>query len=163
MASKLLLVEDVEELGRQGDLVEVRPGYARNFLLPQGKAVVADARTIRMQAKLQEERRQRAIEDRKESEKVAALFVDLVIETVVNTDQEGKMYGSVTASDVVDLLRDQHKLEIEKRFVLLKHPIKELGSHVIQFRLKEGVEASCVLNVESRTPLQQQAQQQAQQ
>lgn len=159
MASKLLLVDDVENLGRKGDLVEVRPGYARNFLLPNGKAVIADARTIRMQAKLQEERRLRAIEDRKEAEQLAARFVELEIVTTVNTDQEGKMYGSVSAADIVDLLLDQHKIEIEKRYVHLKHPIKELGSHTIQFRLKEGVEASCVLKIESKTVVQQQQQQ----
>lgn len=158
MASKLLLVDDVDHLGRKGDIVEVRSGYARNFLLPQGKAMVADARTIRMQAKLQEERRQRALQDRQESEKLAERFVDLVIETTVNTDQEGKMYGSVTAADIVELLLAQHKMEIEKRFVHLKHPIKELGTHVIHFRLKEGVEANCTLKVESNATLQQQAQ-----
>lgn len=151
MASKLLLVEDVEDLGRKGDIVEVRPGYARNFLLPQGKAVVADSRAIRLQAKLQEERRQRALQDRQESEKLAELFTDLLIETTVNTDHEGKMYGSVTAADIVDLLRDQHKIEIEKRFVQLKHPVKELGNHEIHFRLKEGVETSCTLKVEAKT------------
>lgn len=151
MASKLLLVEDVEDLGRKGDIVEVRPGFARNFLLPQGKAVVADNRTIRLQAKLQEERRQRAEQDRQEAEKLAEVFADILIETTVNTDQEGKMYGSVTASDIVDLLRDQHKIEVEKRFIQLKHPIKELGSHEIHFRLKEGVEATCTLKVEAKT------------
>lgn len=159
MASKLLLVEDVEHLGRKGDLVSVRGGFARNFLLPKGKAVVADTRTIRMQAKLQAERLQRAQEDRQEAEKLAARFVDLVIETTVNTDQEGKMYGSVTTADIVALLLDQHKIEIEKRYVHLKHPIKELGSHTIHFRLNEGVEAECALKVESKATLQQQAQQ----
>jgi len=156
MASKLLLVDDVEDLGRKGDIVEVRPGYARNFLLPQGKAVIADARTIRMQAKLQEERKQKAIQDRNESEALAARFVDLVIETTVNTDQEGKMYGSVTAADIVELLQNQHQIAIEKRYVHLKHPIKEIGSHNIHFRLPEGVEANCTLKVESNATLQQQ-------
>ncbi len=153
MASKLLLVEDVGDLGRKGDLVEVRPGFARNFLLPTGKAVIADQRTIRLQAKLQEERRQRAIEERKESEKVAERFVDLVIETTVNTDQEGHMYGSVSAVDVVELLKNQHNIEIEKRFVQLKHPIKELGEHTLHFRLNEGVEANCTLKIEAKSAL----------
>lgn len=150
MASKLLLVEDVADLGRKGDLVDVKPGYARNCLIPQGKAVIADQRTIRLQAKLQEERRQKAAEDRQEAEKLAAQFTDLVIETTVNTDQEGHMYGSVSVGDIVGLLLDQHKLEVEKRYVQLKHPIKELGAHTIHFRLNEGVEATCILKVEPK-------------
>ena len=155
MASKLLLVEDVHELGRKGDVVEVKPGYARNFLIPQGKAVIADQRTIRMQAKLQEERRQKADADRQEAEKLAARFVDLAIETTVNTDHEGRMYGSVTAVDVVALLQEQHQLEVEKRYVLLKHPIKELGTHTIHLRLNEGVEATCTLKIEPKSAIAQ--------
>lgn len=147
MASKLLLVEDVADLGRKGDLVDVKPGFARNYLIPQGKAVVADHRTIRMQAKLQEERRQKAQADREEAEKMAAQFTDITIETSVNTDQEGRMYGSVSAVDVIELLKNQHQLEVEKRYVQLKHPIKELGTHTIHFRLNEGVEATCTLNI----------------
>ena len=71
MANKLLLLGDVDSLGRSGEIVSVRPGYARNFLIPQGLAVVADARTLRMQAKLKEERLKRAESEKKESEEIA--------------------------------------------------------------------------------------------
>ena len=71
-ATKLLLVEDVEDLGRSGEIVSVKPGYARNKLLPSGAAVLADKKALRMQAKLQEERAQKAISDKADAEKLKA-------------------------------------------------------------------------------------------
>ena len=104
MANKLLLLEDVEALGRSGDIVGVKPGYARNFLLPQGLAIIADKRALRMQARLQEERRNRAIVDRKESEELAAKLEGQNLTTIVKVDHDGHMYGSVNVADVADLL-----------------------------------------------------------
>ena len=71
MANQFLLIEDVDALGRSGDVVKAKPGYARNFLLPQKKAVIADKHTLRMQAKLKEEREKQAVLDRGEAEKLA--------------------------------------------------------------------------------------------
>lgn len=141
MATKLLLIEDVEDLGRSGDVVTVKPGFARNYLIPRGFAYVADKRTLRMQARLQEQRAIKAAEDRKEAEKQAAELSDIVLTTVVKVDPEGHMYGSVSAHDIVKLLADDRRLEIEKRAVLLKQPIKQLGVYNVPLRLKEGVEA----------------------
>lgn len=148
MRSQLLLLEDVEDLGRSGDIVSVKPGYCRNFLLPQKKAVVADKFTLRLQAKLQAERAKQAESDRKESE-VLALQIDnktLVVE--VKVDPDGHMYGSVTASDIVRLF-DQEGVKLEKRNVLLAQPIKTLGIHPIHLKLKEGVPVRIAVNVVS--------------
>ena len=147
MANKLLLIDDVESLGRSGDIVSVKPGYARNFLLPQGLAMIADKNTIRMQAKLQEERKQRAIKDLDEYNALAARFEEIVLTITVKVDHEGHMYGSVSAGDIADLLQDQAKVEIEKRSIQLKHPIKTTGDHKISLKLKEGVVASVTLQV----------------
>ena len=146
MATKLLLIEDVEDLGRSGDLVSVKPGYARNFLLPRGVAVIADKGTLRMQARLKEEREKQAIIDRQEAEKVASGINDVVLTKVVKVDQEGHMYGSVSAHDVADLLQAQNVV-LEKRAISLKHPIKETGVHKITIKLKEGVTATITLKV----------------
>lgn len=146
MAAKLLLIEDVEDLGRSGDLVSVKPGFARNFLLPRGFAVVADKGTLRMQARLKEEREKQAIVDRQESEKIAAGINDVVLTKVVKVDQEGHMYGSVSNHDVADLLQAQN-IVLEKRSIALKHPIKETGVHKITVKLKEGVTATITLKV----------------
>ena len=149
MSMKLLLTEDVEALGRKGDIVTARPGYARNYLLPQGFAIVADKKALRMQARLQEERLKKALVDKQESEALKAKVDGITITTVVKVDHDGNMYGSVTAHDIVNLLNEQASVEIEKRFVHLKHPIKQIGDHPIHLKLKEGVDASLTIQVQA--------------
>ena len=149
MATKLLLVQDVEDLGRSGDIVNVKPGYARNYLIPHGFGLVADKRTLRIQARLQAERAVRAAEDRKEAEAQAAQLQDVNLTAIVKVDPEGHMYGSVSAHDVVKLLAEQARIEIEKKAVQLKHALKQLGVHRVALRLKEGVEAIVVVRVQT--------------
>lgn len=147
MANKLLLIKDVESLGRSGDIVSVRPGYSRNFLLPLGFAVTADKNALRMQARLQEERRQKALTDRKESEELAAALEGKEVSKVVKVDHEGHMYGSVSTADIVHLIQENLSVAVDKRNIQLKHAIKELGDHTIEVKLKEGVIASFKLTI----------------
>lgn len=149
MAAKLLLIEDVQDLGRSGDIVTVKPGYARNFLLPRGVAVVADKGALRMQARLKEEREKKAALDKAEAEKTAGQIAEVTLSTIVKVDQDGHMYGSVSAHDIADLLLSQAGMEIEKRAIALKHPIKALGIHKVNVKLKEGVTASLTIKVMS--------------
>lgn len=146
MSNQLLLLQDVDELGRSGDVVRVKPGYARNFLLPQKKAVVADKFTLRMQAKLKEERAKRAEVDRKESEETAAKINGMVLTIEVKVDPDGHMYGSVSATDIIRLF-EKEGIKLERRNVVLPQPIKTLGVHPIHLKLKEGVPAQITLKV----------------
>lgn len=145
--AKLLLIEDVYNLGRSGDIVSVKPGYARNYLLPQKLAEVADKTAIRRQKDLQEAREKKASDDRKEALSLSEKLSPLTLETTVKVDHEGHMYGSVSAQDIVDLLASQHSLSLDKHFVALKHPIKKVGVHTVEFKLKEGIEASLTLKI----------------
>jgi large subunit ribosomal protein L9 len=149
MATKLLLIEDVEALGRSGEVVSVRPGYARNFLLPQGLAVIANKQTLRQQERLKEERLKRAIADKKDAEDIAARLGGISLTTVVKVDQEGHMYGSVTAHEIAHLLQEQQKVALDKKNIPLKHAIKETGVHTIPVKLQEGVTTSFILKVMS--------------
>lgn len=152
MANQLLLVEDVDDLGRSGDVVKVKPGYARNFLLPRKKAVIAGKHTLRMQAKLKEERAKLAEVDKKEAEVLSRQIEPMALSITVKVDPEGHMYGSVSATDIVGLF-EKEGIRLEKRNVVLPHPIKELGVHKVNLKLKEGVPATFTLNVESDIPL----------
>ena len=152
MRNQLLLIEDVEDLGRSGDVVSVKPGYSRNYLIPQKKAVIADNFTLRLQAKLKEERSKRAEVDRKEAEELSKKIDGMVLSIVVKVDPDGHMYGSVAAADVVRLFEEQG-IAMERRNILLAHPIKELGVHPLNLKLKEGVPAQVTLKVESDIPL----------
>ncbi len=146
MKQQLLLLEDVDGLGRAGELVTAKPGFIRNYLLPQKKGLIADKQTLKMQARLQEEREKRAAVDRKASEELAAKFAELVLSTEVKIDPDGKMYGSVTTLEIANLLQEKG-YEVERKQVMLAHPIKNLGTHSIQLRLKENVPASFTLEV----------------
>lgn len=145
--NQLLLLDDVDGLGRQGDVVSAKQGFVRNYLLPQKKAMIADKHTLLLQAKLQEERAKKTILDRKEAELLAAKLASLMVRTEVKVDPEGKMYGSVAAVDIVKLLQEKG-FAIEKRQIVLTHPLRALGSHTISLKLKEGVMASFALEVE---------------
>ncbi|MDF2549875.1 MAG: putative ribosomal protein [Chlamydiales bacterium] len=147
MASELLLIEDVEELGLKGEIVKVKPGYARNFLIPQQKAVVADKRTLRMQERLKEERRKKAEDDRLEAEGVASKVNGKVYEVVVKVDPEGHMYGSVSVADICQLALEHDGVELCKKSVLLKAPIRQVGTHEVALKLKENVTATIHVQV----------------
>lgn len=148
MANQLLLIEDVDDLGRSGDIVSVKPGYARNFLLPQKKAVIADKFTLRMQARLQEERKKQAAVDKTAAEELAARIQGSVLTIHVKVDPDGHMYGSVTATDIARLFANDG-ITVDRKQVVLLQPIKQLGSHQIQLRLKEGVPAQVQLDIVS--------------
>ena len=147
MATKLLLIQDVEDLGRSGDIVNVKPGYARNRLIPIGAAVIADRNAIRRQARLKEERVQQAAEDKKQSEDVAKRIEAQTVTITVKVDHDGHMYGSVTVGDIVRLLHEQLSVTIDKRAIQLKHPIKQTGIANIVVKLLEGVTAAFHLDV----------------
>lgn len=147
MPNKLLLLQDIEGLGRAGEVVPVRPGHARNFLLPQKFAVIADAHALRMQARLQEERRQRAAIDKRESEAMAEQIQALTLTTEVKIDQEGHMYGSVSAVDIMHLLKEKAGIALEKRSIQLPHSLKEVGVYTIKLKLKEGILSEFTLKI----------------
>lgn len=149
MSYQLLLLKDVYKLGRKGDIVRVKPGFARNFLLPQQQAVLADKRTLRLREKLQQERAKQAEQDRKEAEELSRIITGKVLETAVKVDHEGHMYGSVTGTDIVNVVHEQLGMQLEKNYVQLEKPIKKTGVHSIALRLKEGVQATFTLNVVS--------------
>ena len=146
MATKYLLLEDVEGLGRKGEIVNAKAGYARNFLVPKGFALMADPRTLRMQARLQAEREARAAEDRREAEAQATQIAEMQFEVIVKVDSDANMYGSVTLHDIHHLLEKKGVI-VERRAIALKHQIKTLGVHKIALKLKEGVPAVVTLNV----------------
>jgi large subunit ribosomal protein L9 len=143
---KLILREDVPKLGHAGDVVSVKPGYARNFLLPQGKAALAS------EAKVKElEHHKRLI-----GEKVARELKDLsatrdrleqlLLEVEAQAGEEGRLFGSVTAIQIAELLGEKG-FEIDRRKIEIAEPIKEVGEHIVPVRLHREVIAKVSLKV----------------
>jgi large subunit ribosomal protein L9 len=146
--NQLLLLADVDGLGRSGDVVSAKPGFIRNFLLPKKKAVIASKHTLQMQEKLQKERVKQAGIDRKDAEALAKILEDKLFEVEVKVDPDGHMYGSIAANDLVKIFEDEG-LSVERKNFILLHPIKQIGEHSIPMRLKEGVGATCRLQINS--------------
>jgi len=147
MAKKLLLIKDVKDLGRAGQIVSVKSGYARNRLIPIKAAIELDKNALSMQARLQEQRAQQAIADKKDAEILAEKLNGKVVKTFVKVDHDGNMYGSVSANDIVKLLEEQHSIQLDKQIISLKHPVKETGLTEISLKLPEGISGTLMLKV----------------
>lgn len=146
MAMKILLKKRVHGLGRAGEVVNVRSGYGRNFLIPQGIGTEATAQTMRFQARLQEEARKQAEADKQASEELAARIGTQPRRWEVKVDHEGHMYGSVSSVDIVKILVGEG-FEIDRHAVCLAHPIKKTGVHSITLRFPEEVKMELTLHV----------------
>lgn len=143
---KVILTEDVDSLGDAGDLVSVRAGFARNYLVPQGKAVLATAgrvKEIEHHKRLVAEKLER---ERKEFERARDRIQSLSLEVAMQAGEEGKLFGSVTAIQIADLAAQQG-VEIDRRRIQLDEPIKEVGEHVVPVRLHREVTAQLKLKV----------------
>ena len=138
MKQQLLLLQDVDSLGKKGEIVTAKPGYMRNFLLPKGFAVVASPNTLRKQERLRQERAKQAVIDRQESEELALQIEGTTLEISVKVDPEGHMYGSVSASDIANLFKEK-SIPVERKAIQLTKPIKTTGTHKITIKLKEGI------------------------
>ena len=140
--TKVLLLQDVDYDKKKGEVINVRPGFARNYLFPRGYAIVATKQALKRQQELQKERQKQAAVDRQEAEAMAGQLNGVTFETHVKVDPEGHMYGSVSVLDIIHLVKAQTGVELERRVIVLKHAIKATGAHEIQLRLKEGVTAA---------------------
>lgn len=143
---KVILREDVDKLGRMGDLVNVADGYARNFLLPRNMAALATTKNIKSL-----EHEKRVIADRIKKEKTAAEEEAKKISAVsvsipVQVGEEGKLFGSVTSKDIADAIAAQG-FEIDKRRVQLEKPIKEVGTFMVPVKVHHDVTAQVKVEV----------------
>lgn len=149
---KLILKEKVANLGEPGDIVTVKDGYARNYLLPRGLAFEASPGNIR---RLEEEKAQAEERTRKEyleAKRRAAKLEDLVLAFHARAGADGKLYGSVTAADVADRANEQGlDFPLDRKQVVLAEPIKALGVFQVPVRLHPQVEVSLEVRVERLT------------
>lgn len=137
---KVILRQDVAELGQSGDVVTVKPGYARNYLLPRGIAYEATSANIKQ---IEEDKRRgeaRSKGERLEAGRRAALLEPISLTFHANAGEEGKLFGSITSADIAERLNDQGlDFTIEKRDIELDEPIKTLGVHNVAIRLHTEV------------------------
>jgi large subunit ribosomal protein L9 len=145
---RVILTQTIESLGIIGSEVEVKPGYARNFLLPQKKALIATPEN-RKRLELEKAKFELQIaKERKLAEEMAQKLEGVVCRIGAKVAEEDRLYGSVGVRDIMDALAAQN-IVVEKRMVLLTEPVKQLGSFKIPIRVYKGVEPEITLEVVS--------------
>lgn len=145
-AVKVILREDVGRLGQAGDLVSVKPGYARNFLIPNGKAIIATESSVKV---LEHDRRviaDRLAKELKDLRATSHKLKSMVIEVKRRAGEDGKLFGSVTTANIADLIAEKG-ITLDRRKIQLPDSIKEVGEHTIGIKLHSDVESSVKLIV----------------
>ncbi|MDA1044953.1 MAG: 50S ribosomal protein L9 [Verrucomicrobia bacterium] len=141
MATEVLLLDNIPNVGSEGQLVTVADGYARNYLLPRDLAAPATKATHRRLAKLQQQREIRRGEALAGAAKLSRSLENVSITIKAKTSAGDKLYGSVTAVDIADSLKAQN-IEVERSTILLENPIKELGVYNVVLHLHDQIDAT---------------------
>jgi large subunit ribosomal protein L9 len=143
---KVILKHDVKGLGRAGDVKDVKDGYARNFLLPNGAAVVADAGALKNWERHRAERDERDRVEREGAEATAERLRALRIEIPVKAGEKNRLFGSVTNREIAEFI-GREGIEVDRHAIHLREPIKTVGDHRVEVRLLAGVEAQVTVTV----------------
>ena len=147
---QVILLERVAKLGQMGDVVDVKPGYARNYLLLQGKALTASKENIEAFEGQKAQLEARNLETKKEAEDLAAKLDGQQFIVIRQASDGGSLYGSVSTRDAATVATEEG-FSLDRKQVLIRQPIKELGLHVVEVHLHPEVEATITLNV-ARSP-----------
>ena len=137
---KVVLRADVERVGKKGDIIDVADGYARNYLVPKGLAFNATPGAESQAKSMRRSRDVRDARDRESAETVARVLVPAVIRIPVRAGTEGRLFGSITTADVVEAVKAQTGVELDRRRVHLDEPIKSVGTHEVPVKLHSDVE-----------------------
>jgi large subunit ribosomal protein L9 len=144
---KLILTSDVNDLGKRGDVVEVAEGYARNFLLPRKKAIKANEGALAQAESIREARIETERRAKEEAENIATQLVGSRVVLAAQAGDEGQLYGSVGATDVVEGIRRFTGIELDRHQIEIASPIKAIGLHEIQIKVHPDVEFPLTLDV----------------
>lgn len=143
---KVILRNDLDGLGKRGDIVDVADGYGRNYLLPRNLAFLATAGAADQAARMRQARDQRDNSAREAARTIASALVPKIITIEVKSGQEGKLFGSVTSADIVAAVREQTGIELDRRQVEIE-PIKMLGQHQATAKLHADVSFPITVDV----------------
>ncbi|MEI8342228.1 MAG: 50S ribosomal protein L9 [Verrucomicrobiota bacterium] len=148
--SEVILIENIPGLGAEADVVKVKAGYARNFLIPQGKAYEVTPASLKKINSLKAKRAEREARELNEADDLGRKINKLKITMILETGERGKAFGSVTAKDLADKLKSElGGIEIDRHKIVLDRPIKDTGAHEIIIKLHHDVTATLNLNVKS--------------
>lgn len=150
--TEIILTEKVYNLGAEADIVKVKAGYARNFLIPQGKALEVTPATLRRLNILKAKRAEREAQEMNDAQEVARKISKVKLEIELETGETGKAFGSVTAADIAQKLQAAlgGGIEIDRHKIQLERPIKDSGKHEIIIKLHHDVNATLEVNITAK-------------
>jgi large subunit ribosomal protein L9 len=140
-AMEVILLERIESLGQMGDVVKVKPGFARNFLLPQRKAMRATKQNLEHFEKQRTQLEAQNLQRRQDAEQVSGKMTELAVMVIRQAGETGQLYGSVTSRDIAEALREQGVV-IDSKKIQLDEPLKALGMTEVAIKLTHGLSAS---------------------
>lgn len=144
---KVILLEDVKGTGKKGDVKEVSDGYAKNFLLKNKKAVVADSVNLNMNAQKKSADAFHEQERVKEFTKLKEELNGKSFEIFAKVGENGKLFGAITTKEIADAINKTLNKNVDKRQVVLKEPIKTLGTNKIELKLYKNISTNVIINV----------------
>lgn len=154
---KVILSDDVDKLGRKGDVVTVADGFARNFLVPKGLAMIASKGSLKQAEMMQKARSEKDQRDKEIAAAKVATLASTPVYISARAGEEGRLFGSVTKSDVARAIEDQLEEVIDRHNIRLDDPIRSLGTHQVEVHLHPEVNALVTVEVISHEELDQQA------
>lgn len=139
---KVILLETIKGVGKKDEIINSSDGYARNFLFPKKLAVEANAENMSKLKAKQDSNAYKKEQEKKQAEKLAETLKGILLKIAVKSGENGKIFGSITAKEIADQLKQQYKIEVDKKKIDLKEPIKTFGSFQVNIKLFEGVIAT---------------------
>ena len=144
---KLILTQEVTGLGAPGDVVEVKDGYGRNFLVPRGEAIRWTRGAEKTIESIKNARNARAVRDHDQAEGIKATLEASPVQVQVRAGEGGRLFGAVTVTEIAEALSSTSGQEVDKRTIVVTNPIKTLGAHEVSVKLHDEVSATVALNV----------------
>jgi len=144
---KIILTQEVSGLGAPGDVVEVKDGYGRNYLLPRGEAIRWTKGAERTAESIKAARSSRAVRDAEHAGEIKAKLESTPVPVKVRAGDSGRLFGAVTSADIAEALAATSGEPVDKRTILIGNPIKSLGTHEVSVKLHDEVSATVSLNV----------------
>ena len=144
---KLILTQEVTGLGAPGDVVEVKDGYGRNYLVPRGEAIRWTRGGEKTIESIKKARTTRAVRDHDSAETIKTKLEAAAVQVKVRAGESGRLFGAVTVTDIAEALSSASGQDVDKRTIAVGNPIKSLGAHEVTVRLHDEVSATVALNV----------------
>ena len=146
---KVILKEDVKGLGKKEQMVEASDGYARNFLFPKGLAVEATAANMNIMKTKKEAEAHKKEKEVAQAKELANKVKNITVTLKVKAGESGKLFGSITSKDVAENLKSQHKLDIDKKQLVMPDAIKAIGTFEVEAKLYPGISSKFTVKIES--------------